>query len=248
MTFIARWMPCCSRSSGVLNRDSFARWLEITGLPVRSENPAGEARSAPTVATPTTPSPQPTPARTSSRFSDEICSRTLQNSACKPSAVSRAVSSSSLSKEAPCKAVTPSSANISCCRIRCCRARCVRSGPSPCGFGSTTDLSPLSDGLTRRSDICFDILRDPDPFLQGRNWLMLAQSRRFLRRHPTRWPHTTRQADGPCAARAAPTFRTKLVPLTDPPATEPVPGGMIRAAYDRPAGGCYSPAGPKPGG
>ena len=38
------------RISGVRKRSSFSRWLEITGLPVRSANPAGEARSAPMLA------------------------------------------------------------------------------------------------------------------------------------------------------------------------------------------------------
>ena len=42
---------------------------------------AGRSRSAPTVAEPTTPSSQPTPARTRSRFSAGIYSRTLQYSA-----------------------------------------------------------------------------------------------------------------------------------------------------------------------
>ena len=52
---------------------------------------AGEAKSAPTVACPTTPSPQPTPARTRSRFSAGMYSITLQYSASRPSAVTLAV-------------------------------------------------------------------------------------------------------------------------------------------------------------
>ncbi len=35
MTFVARRMPCSTSNSGVLNRCSFSRWFEITGLPVR---------------------------------------------------------------------------------------------------------------------------------------------------------------------------------------------------------------------
>ena len=75
--------------SGVLKRSSISRWLEITGLPVFSANPAGEARSAPMLATPTTPRSQPTPALTRNRFSARRLS-TLQNSARRPSAVRRA--------------------------------------------------------------------------------------------------------------------------------------------------------------
>ncbi len=58
-------------------RSSFSRWFEITGLPVFSAKPAGEARSAPTLASPTMPGGQPTPARISSRFSAGRCSSTL---------------------------------------------------------------------------------------------------------------------------------------------------------------------------
>ena len=111
---------CRSRasSSGVRNRSSCSRWFEITGLPVRSAKPAGEARSAPTLATPTTSGPQPTPARTSRQSSDGRCSSTLQNSASSPSAASRAVWSSSSVNGVPLSASTPSSVRISCWRMR----------------------------------------------------------------------------------------------------------------------------------
>jgi hypothetical protein len=39
--------PYFTRSSGVLKRSSFSRWLEMTGLPVRRAKPVGEATSAP---------------------------------------------------------------------------------------------------------------------------------------------------------------------------------------------------------
>ena len=58
----------------------------MTGFPVRKAKPAGDSRSAPTLATPTTPGSHPTPARTSSRFSAGMCSRTLENSAPRPRA------------------------------------------------------------------------------------------------------------------------------------------------------------------
>src|SRR5262249_47699496 len=62
------------------------------GLPVRNANPDGDSKSAPTVALPTMPSCQPTPARTRRRLSAGMYSKTLQNSAFIPSAVSRTVS------------------------------------------------------------------------------------------------------------------------------------------------------------
>ena len=143
------------RISGVRNRSSFSRWLEITGLPVRNANPAGEAEIGADRGDADNAASQPTPARTRSRFSAGMCSSTLQNSACRPSAVSLAVSPRSLSNEAPCSAATPSSANISCWRIRCCRARYVRSGASPCGFGSTTGSSFSLEGhMRQRYPLC----------------------------------------------------------------------------------------------
>src|SRR5262247_803270 len=41
-----------SEQAGVRKRSPCSRWLEITGLPVRSANPDGDCRSAPTLATP----------------------------------------------------------------------------------------------------------------------------------------------------------------------------------------------------
>ena len=75
------------------------------------------------------------------RLSAGIYSSTLQNSVRKPSAVRRAVSARSVSNDAPCSALTPSSASISCWRIRCCSARSVTSDAWPAGVGSTTGLS-----------------------------------------------------------------------------------------------------------
>src|SRR5271166_4317847 len=152
MTFIARRTPCTARSSGVLNRSSLSKWFDITGSPVRSAKPDGDARSAPTRATPTRPSCQPTPARIKSRFSDAIYSNTLQNSACRPSAATRTVSFSSSANGVPLKATTPSSAKSSCWRIRCSRARpsiCDR--PSPCGGAPTTGFVGWGISFSRRT-------------------------------------------------------------------------------------------------
>jgi hypothetical protein len=102
----------------------------------------------PTVAFPTMPGSQPTPARTRKRLSSGICSRILQNSASMPSAVRRTVSASNRSKPPPCKAATPISASISCCRMRLLSARDVAGGAVSPGLGSTTgvgSLSPLPD-------------------------------------------------------------------------------------------------------
>ena len=120
-------MVYSASNSGVRNLCSFSRWFEITGLPVFKANPAGDSRSAPTVAEPTTPSSQPTPARTRKRFSAGWYSRTLQNSAWRPSATRRVVSFRSSRNSFRCSAKTPSSARISCCRIRTRSARVVAS-------------------------------------------------------------------------------------------------------------------------
>src|SRR5262249_55268239 len=68
MTFMARRTPWAKSRSGVLKRSSLSRWFEITGLPVRSAKPQGEARSAPTLAVPIRPSFQPPPARSKSPY------------------------------------------------------------------------------------------------------------------------------------------------------------------------------------
>ena len=142
---MARRMPCSTRSSGVRKRSSFSRWFEITGLPVCSAKPAGEARSAPTLASPTMPGGQPTPARISSRFSAGRCSSTLENSARRPSAANRAVRSSSSGKGVPLSASTPSSARSSCWRTRWRSSRRLGpSGSSPSGGSSITGSPPSS--------------------------------------------------------------------------------------------------------
>jgi hypothetical protein len=114
-----------------------------------TKQPAGEAKSAPTLAVPITPASQPTPARTRNRFSAGMYCNTLQYSAPNPSAVMRAVRLSISMKLVPCRARTPSSASSSCWRIRWRSARLVRSlGSSSSGFGSTTGF-PLLDEVIR---------------------------------------------------------------------------------------------------
>ncbi len=82
-------------------------------------------------------------------------SSTLQNSVRRPSAARRAVSARSVSNGAPCKAVTPSSASISCCRIRRCSARSVISEAPRVGFGSTTGASFSWEGdMHERYPLC----------------------------------------------------------------------------------------------
>jgi hypothetical protein len=160
ITLMARRTPCKASSSGVRKRSSFSSWLEMTGLPVRKAYPAGDSRSAPTVAAPTSPSSQPTPVRRRKRFSAGMYSSTLENSASRPSAAIRTASASSSSSGVLRSAMTPSSARISCCRMRARTARSlifgsgdVSGGASTTGrFGSGGAMGPQKLRLTASCD------------------------------------------------------------------------------------------------
>ena len=119
----------------------------MTGLPVRRAKPAGEARSAPTVATPTTPGSQPTPARTRSRFSIRDVLQHLAELGAQAFGRQPRGLGQKLVEVGPCRAMTPSSAKISCWRMRCCSARSVTSGLPSFGGSSTTGSSEPLAGL-----------------------------------------------------------------------------------------------------